>query len=273
MSQGPELAVMPLLRELGFNETEALVYCDLLRHPGATGYRVAQSIGKAQASAYAALAGLEAKGAVIFDEGETRAYRAVPPHELLARLRRGFDHTCEEAGRLLSSLVPRASDDRVYQLRHAEQVFEHARTLLAEAEETVLFQLFPEPFAVLREDFAAAAARGVKAVGLTIAEEPPIEGVRFIQSRRAQNVRRRWPGQQVTLIVDARRFLVALLEPDGQGVRHGLLTDSSYLASLFHNAILSDVILHSGASIADFESPNGFMFGGFPPGLRQLLGE
>lgn len=273
MSRRPELAAIPMLKELGFNETETLVYCDLLKHPGATGYRVAQSIGKAQASAYAALAGLEAKGAVIFDDAETRSYRAVPPRELLSRMRRSFERKCEEAERTLSGLTARTSDDRIYQLRHVDQVYEHARTLLAEARETVLFQFFPGPFDELRRDFAAAAARGVRAVGLMVREEEPIEGVRFILSRRAENVIKLWPGQQVTLIADASRFLVALLDRDGSGVRHALLSDSIYLASLFHNAILSDVILHSGASIADFESPNAFMFQAFPPGLRQLLEE
>lgn len=261
------------LKDCGFNETETLVYCELLKHPGSTGYRVAQSIGKAQASAYAALAGLESKGAVAFDDSQTRSYRAVPPQELLGRLRRQFEQRCEATERRLGRLAVNPTDDRVYQLRHADQVYERARTMLREAQETVLFQFFPGPLAELRADLAAAAARGVKVVGLILRPEDAVEGARCVLSRRADNVLKVWPGQQITLIVDARRFLASLLEHGDGSVRHALLGDSIYLACLFHNAILSDVILHAGGVIDDFESPNRFMFDAFPPGLRQLLEE
>ncbi len=43
---------------LGFTESEARVYCELLRGSPATGYRLAQALGKAPPAIYKALASL-----------------------------------------------------------------------------------------------------------------------------------------------------------------------------------------------------------------------
>ena len=264
---------LQILGELGFNDTEALVYCELLRTPGATGYRIAQSLGKAQASAYAALAALETKGAVLYDDRETRAYRAVPPAELLGRLRKKFDHNFDRANQLLESLEAPANDTRIYQLRNVDQVYERARTMLRAAQETAVFELFPGPLAELKPDLLAAAGRGVRVAGLVLRPEDAIEGIRCTVSRHGQSVMDTWPGQQVTLVVDGAEFLVALLDSAGQ-VQHGVWTANTYLAFLFGNGIVSDVVLHGSNYLDEIGgSPNTFLFRDLPPGYRALLDE
>jgi HTH-type transcriptional regulator, sugar sensing transcriptional regulator len=262
---------LQILGELGFNDTEALVYCELLRAPGSTGYRVAQSLGKAQASAYAALAALETKGAVMYDDSETRAYRAVPPGELLGRLRKKFDHNFERANQLLESLEAPANDTRIYQLRNVEQVYERVRTMLSEARETVVFELFPGPIEELREDLVAAAGRGVRVAGLVLRPEDAVEGVQSIVSKRGQRILEIFPGQQITVVVDAAQFLVALLDSGGQ-VQHGMWTANGYLAFLFSNGIVSDVVLHGSDYLDEIGgSPNKFLFKDLPPGYHAMM--
>lgn len=260
-----------ILGELGFNDTEALVYCELLRAPGSTGYRVAQSLGKAQASAYAALAALETKGAVMYDDSETRAYRAVPPSELLGRLRKKFDHNFERANELLESLEAPANDTRIYQLRNLDQVYERVRTMLREATETVVFEIFPGPLAELKADIMAAAKRGVRVAGLVLSPEDVIEGVKCVVSPQGKAIEEAFPGQQVTLVVDAAQFLVALVDRGGQ-VQHGMWTANSYLAFLFGNGIVSDVVLHGSDYLDEIGgSPNRHLFRDFPPGYHALM--
>src|SRR3712207_2237297 len=134
MATSDDASAVQVLTTLGFNETEALVYCDLLKNPGSTGYRVARSINKAQANTYQTLNSLVQKGAVVFEEGDTRSFRATPPDELLARLRRTFEHQFDEARSSLSRLESSGeADERIYQLRNAEQVLERARAMLAAA--------------------------------------------------------------------------------------------------------------------------------------------
>ncbi len=71
---------------LGLTETEALVYGYLIQNSPATGYRVSHAIGKQPANTYKAIASLQAKGAVMAEEGGTKMCRAVPAEEFLARL-------------------------------------------------------------------------------------------------------------------------------------------------------------------------------------------
>src|SRR3954454_24931874 len=89
---------------LGFTGLEAEIYTALLAESPVTGYRVAQAIGKPAANVYKAIASLEAKGAVLVDDGASRVCRAVPPDELLARLERGFAERKAQAASALARL-------------------------------------------------------------------------------------------------------------------------------------------------------------------------
>src|SRR5262245_46662348 len=92
------------LQELGLSGSEAAVYAYLLQHSPATGYRVAQAIGKPVANTYKTISSLEEKGAVVIDEGEARACRAVPAEEFLARLDAQFRERRVRAARELTEL-------------------------------------------------------------------------------------------------------------------------------------------------------------------------
>jgi sugar-specific transcriptional regulator TrmB len=74
------------LVSLGFTPLEAEVYVCLVQDSPATGYRVAQAVGRPVAGIYKTIESLANKGAVVLDDGESRLCRAVPPAELLARL-------------------------------------------------------------------------------------------------------------------------------------------------------------------------------------------
>src|SRR5438105_11642808 len=115
---------------LGFTALEAEVYIYLLGASPATGYRVAQAIGKPIANTYKAIEALESKGAVIVEHSANRLCRAIPAEELLGQLERRFRDRRSKAARALSELPGSADDDRVYQLRSRDQVYERARSML-----------------------------------------------------------------------------------------------------------------------------------------------
>src|SRR5579872_3418738 len=110
------------LAALGFTQLEAEVYVFLLGEAPATGYRVAQAIGRLPANTYKALESLQNKGAVIIDEGASRLCRAIPSAELLDLLKRRFAEQEARATRALSEIAPVSHDDRIYQLRSYDQV-------------------------------------------------------------------------------------------------------------------------------------------------------
>ncbi|MFY1828416.1 TrmB family transcriptional regulator [Myxococcus fulvus] len=257
---------------LGFTEVEARVYCELLKGAPATGYRLAQALGKAPPSIYQALSSLEHKGAVLVEEGEPRSFRPVPPDEVLAALQRGFETRRSEAASALRKLHAPAQDDRIYHLKSTAQVMERARAMIASAAEQVLFDLFPPPFTALAPALTEASARSVAIAGLVYGETPKVP-FDCVLSSNADFVRERWPGAQLTLVVDAREFLVALLTPDGTGVKQAIWSDSGYLSCLQHSGLSAEVRLSAPQAARARLSRAFSLVGSSPPGLRQLVGQ
>lgn len=228
------------LAALGFTETEARVYCELLRGGPATGYRLAQAIGKAAANTYQALSALTQKGAVLVDDSEAKAFRAVAPEELLATLERGFDQRRIEAEAALKALHAPAEDDRIYQLKTVDQAYGRALALIHCAQEILLFDAFPAPLARLTPALLQAVARGVTVAGIAYAGPAPAE-VGAIVSHGSDFVAERWPGQQLSLVADAREHMTALLSRDGQRVLNGVWSDSAFLACIKHSGLASEI--------------------------------
>lgn len=259
------------LTALGFTETEAVVYCELLRAP-ATGYRLAQTVGKSPPNVYHALGALHQKGAVLADDSDGRVYRAVAPAELLAGLERQFGSRREQALGTLAAIRTDAEDDRIYHLKSIDQVLARARRMIADAKEILLFDCFPGPFATLRAELADAAARGVRVAGIVYeaVAEPAFATVR---SPPRPGIIDRWPGDQLSLVADAAEYLLALLSRDHRQVRHAVWSDGAYLSTLQHNALASEIRLCRIApddrdALADIA-----LLHALPPGLRKLIGD
>ena len=259
------------LTALGFTETEALIYCELLKASPATGYRLAQAIGKAPANTYQALSALVQKGAAMVDESGGKSFRAVPPAELLSALAGAFEARRAAAAEALERLARPAEDDRIYQIKSADQVMQRALAMIEGAREILLFDLFPEPLETLRPALEAAAARGVVVAGTAYgpgADRP----APFIQARGADYVFRRWPGRQVMVVADAREHLTALLSRDGRQVLHAVWSDSAWLACAAHNNLASEVRLLSMPAEAEHPLARLSLIRSAPPGLQALIG-
>jgi hypothetical protein len=264
-AQAPEQA----LGALGFTETEAAVYCELLRAAPSTGYRLAHAIGKAPANVYQALAALGQKGAVLVEDHQARTYRATPPDELLAMLQNGFEGRTAEARAALESLHAPVADDRLYQLTTVGQVYGRAEAMIDRAAEVLLFDLFPTPFERLRPNLERAAQRGVRVAGV-VYEPVGDSGFLTAMSPGGPRVIDHWPGLQLGLVVDAREHLKALLSRDETQVRHGVWSDSTYLACLEHNGLACEISVSLNPPKAQ-RGPYS-LFATYPPGLRDLLG-
>jgi sugar-specific transcriptional regulator TrmB len=268
------------LTSLGFTELEAEVYVALLRQSPATGYRVAQSIGRPVANTYKALESLQQKGAVLVDDGANRLCRAVPAEELLAQLERSFQRRRQAAAAALASLRAAPEDDRVYQLQSVEQVFERCRRMLDGCEQAAILDVFPKPLEELRETVEAAARRGVR---VTVKAYAPaaVPGADVVVHPQGRATLRRWPGQWLNLVTDGREHLLAFLTPDARGLYQAVWSGSAYLSWVYHSAVGAELILaallrdlEAGATAADLREAVAryqYLFRADLPGARALL--
>jgi sugar-specific transcriptional regulator TrmB len=248
---------------------EALVYAALLRCPGVTAYRIAKLIGKSQANVALALSGLVKKRAVVADSEAPVTFEPVSVAALMGQLKTDFGQKIESASTVLDSIQVETQQDRIRRLVSAEDVHVQARAMLAAAKETVLFNATDGPLAELAADLSAASARAA-VVGLTLSGGE-LAGVRILRSRRGEELKATLDGEVLILITDAREMLIAFFEKDGVTLRQAIWANNSLLVGLFHNGIVSDVILHSSPTIDSIKSPNEYLFDCIPSAIREVF--
>jgi sugar-specific transcriptional regulator TrmB len=224
------------LTALGFTALEADIYTSLLRVPSMTGYRIAQVIGKPVANVYKAIESLRVKGAVIVDNSGSRFYRAVLPSELLRGMKRRMSGQIERAESALSRVAPAQNDERTYELLTRDQVIDRARTMLQNAREVALLDLFPAAVKLLTEDLSAGAKRGLVVTAM-VYEPVVIPGATVLVNPKGETVRNRWPGEWLNLVVDAKEHLLSFLSPDGSNVLQAVWSASRYLSWVYHSGL------------------------------------
>jgi len=259
-----------LLTGFGFTELESRLYVELLRHAPATGYRLAQLVGKAPANIYQALAGLARKGAAVGTGTEPKAYRPVAPAELFAGLRQSFDSGARQAVGALNAIHAPVEEDRLYRIASVSQALVRARTIIDGAHDIVLFDLFPEPLAMLHASLLAATARGVTVAGL-VYRKPTAASYTQVLAASAAFAAEHWPGMQMSLIADAREVMLALLAPGGEEILQGMWSDSAYLACLHHSGLSAEIRLAARSGRERDPLEHLSLLTARPAGLERLV--
>lgn len=231
------------LVHLGFTGLEADVYAFLIRESPATGYRIAQALGRPVGSIYKAVEGLEAKGAILTtDDGENRLARAVPIAEMLDRLEHEFQTRRQAAADAFVASADVEDDERVYQLHSREQFYARCRAMLARARAFALLSIGPTPLQELSADLAATTARGV-AVGVKAFAPCEVPGAEMVLDPRGMTAIENGPGQWMSLTIDGAEFTLALFTPDGASLHQATWSASAFLSWLFFTGLSSDFVL------------------------------
>ncbi|MBL8216761.1 MAG: hypothetical protein JNK87_38935 [Bryobacterales bacterium] len=227
--------ILSQLSGLGFSTLEAEAYLHLLGAGPRTGYQVAKAIGRPTANTYKAVESLANRGAVMIEEGQHRLCRPVPPKEFLRRASREFQQQVESLETVLSRIEPAGDDDRVYKLETPGQVLERAEALIAEAESVIVLDAFPRALEALRPALEKRLRRK-QGVDVFLEAYAPFElqGARVVVVRDGGVALAQWQGEQLNLVVDSRRHVMALFEPELRGVRQAVWSNSLYLSCLHH---------------------------------------
>jgi predicted transcriptional regulator len=227
---------------LGLTRLEAEVYTYLLRHSPATGYGVAKGLGRFKTNVYEALNTLESKGAILVDDGTSRLCRAVPPEEFMSQLERRFHVSRERALSLAEQVDSEEEDERIYRLSALDQVYERCFKMLDASEEVVLIEIDPGPLEMLREGVEKAAERGVR-ITARIYDPDELKGVKLILSPYLDySARRAAHAQWLSLCVDGKQYLAALLEPSSKKVHQAFWSANPILSRQYFSLMNSDFL-------------------------------
>ena len=238
MQQSTELVL--ILKNIGLTQLESEVYVCLLQISPATGYKVANAIGRSFPNTYRAINGLREKGAVLVDEGASKVVRAVPVEDLFSHYQSHLQTMKRQAIAAADNLPQSSEDTRIYQLDSVPLVFQRCEHMLAEAEERVLLELFPEPAETLRTAVEGTAERGVT-VAARVYQPAVLAGVHIVHSPFGEQTLKMFRSQWVAIFVDGRQFLLAHLMSGAQGVYQAIWSRNPFLARAFYDYVNSDL--------------------------------
>jgi hypothetical protein len=123
-----------------------------------------------------------------------------------------------------------------------EQVIERARAMVRRTQSIVLLDASPAPLAALVEDLADAVGRGVRVALQAYAPFNLPSALILDREENPANLSL-WPGQQLSLVADAREHVLALLSRDGKAVQQAIWSRSTFLSCMQHNHVACELIV------------------------------
>jgi HTH-type transcriptional regulator, sugar sensing transcriptional regulator len=263
-------AIVERLRQVGFSLYEARLYSALLRHGPQNGNELSRNAGVPSSKVYATVEKLVAEGSVqrIASPGGTR-FVALPPDELVDRLRRRFNDPLDYLAEKLPPLADHVEDEVFLSVSGESTVLESARRLVSAAQEELNISLWEPELEGLRTNIAQAAGRGVRIFGMlysATADEP--EGT-WLRHSYEEIVGNRVGGRMLTLVADGAEALVARLRDDGGA--DGVRTRNPVLTLIVSEYLHHDLVLQRAQIDIGFDEWDRWWLA--DPELRgQILG-
>lgn len=238
-------AQIEALTPLGLTPLEAQAYAFLLGESPATGYRIAQGLGKSIGNTYKVIESLEAKGAVVTSEdGGSRVVRATALAEFVAARRAELERAAGAARRVLSEgAAPDEPDELVYALHTPGQTIERARAMLRDATDFVICTATPALVPMLTDALERAAARAVH-VAVKVFEPTQIRGALVAVDHRGGSAVETGPGQWLAMTVDGREMVHAIFSDDLTAVHNAVHTSNALLNWSFYTGTSSNFALN-----------------------------
>jgi len=249
-----------LLMSFGLTEIESRVYLQLLRQNPATGYQVAQAIGKPAANVYNALKNLEMKSAALLQDESRKQYSPVPVRNFFQFQERNFKIRKNQIEALLSGFENNKEDEKVYSIKSVEQVLDRCHAMFSSARKVILIDAFPAivDALVLRDEFNKKPKADVYLKAYT---HVTLDHVQVSVDARGDAVLHDYPGQWLKVSIDGAEFLLAFLAKDLSQVYQAIWSQSNFLSLIVYQGIWSEMLLDQRGKNSEhnaWEGPEGY---------------
>jgi HTH-type transcriptional regulator, sugar sensing transcriptional regulator len=263
-------AIVERLRQVGFSLYEARLYAALLRHGPQNGNELSRNSGVPSSKVYATVEKLVGEGSVqrIASAGGTR-FVALPPDELVDRLRRRFNDPLDYLAEKLPPLVDHVEDEVFLSVSGEGTILESARQLVSAAHEQLNISLWEPELEGLRTNIAAAAERGVRIFGMLYSATAAEPAGTWLRHSYEEIVGNRLGGRMLTLVADGAEALVARLRDHGGA--DGVRTRNPVLTLIVSEYLHHDLVLQRAQIDIGFDEWDRWWLA--DPELRgQILG-
>ncbi|NKB69391.1 MAG: hypothetical protein GKR89_20160 [Candidatus Latescibacteria bacterium] len=210
--------IQSLLVDLGLTVYEARAYLALMRCQPATAYELAKQSGIPSSKIYETVNRLlekELAQPVGQDQGRGQRYYALDPDDFVYAKRQETLQKTERLGPLLAQTSNRASADVVWRLGAADKVYDKARQLLRQAQDSVLISLWPEELQALETELLDAEKRGLRLALVHFGEPAQRIGATFHHPVE-ETIYQEKGGRGLTLVSDSEAVVMATFFDDGR---------------------------------------------------------
>ncbi len=244
-----EEAIVSRLREVGFSLYEARVYLALLREGSQNGNEVAKRAAVPSSKVYAALTSSRPPASSSRYGAELDAWAALPPDELVTRLRRHYNEPLDFLVEELPKVRATEPSEPFLTISGLAPTHEAAAALIGSAREVLNISCWEADLDALREPLVAADARGVRAFGMLYGEQDPPPGS-WMRHPYEDIVAHRVGGRLLALVADDREALIARMPDEGEAnavrSRNPVMT-LIVKEYLHHDSVLQRAALNFGA--------------------------
>lgn len=239
------------LQELGLSKYEARAYLGLLTGGKQNGNELSRAAAVPSSKIYGTLDKLVASGLVhLIRQPTGAAYIAVPPAELLPRLRDRLTRPLDTLEALLPTLASPEPEPEILQMSNLEAILERAKAMIGTAESTVFLSAWDESLEQLSDALRAADARGA-AIFATIYGETSLD-VGFCQRHSyPEIVSARIGGHMLTVVVDGAEALFVHVK--GPNDVDGVLTRQPLLCLVAEEYMRHDLLLQQAKTMTGLE--------------------
>lgn len=244
--------VVGRLQQVGMSLYDARIYVGLLRHGSQNGNELAKNARVPSSKVYAALEKLELQGIVhSVRRGSGTQFVCVAPSELVYRLRARYNEPIDFLEATLPDLASPEPIEDFLKLSGTSAVVATCRALVSAAAEEIHLSCWADELALLRDELAAASARGVRIFGMVYGDGGDRPAGTWMHHHYEDIVRERIGGRMLTLSVDHQEAVAAWIPPAGNAA--AVRTKSPVLTLIVEEYLHHDMVLQRAQELIGFE--------------------
>ncbi|MGH9130906.1 MAG: TrmB family transcriptional regulator [Acidimicrobiales bacterium] len=251
------------LEALGMTTWEARAYLTLADEAPLSGYAVAKSSGVPRSKVYEVLSSLVSSGAVHVARSDPLLYGALPPKELIDRMRAENDQRCNAAQAAMADYAAQVGGNAViWDIEGRTDILARARQLVRSAQHRILIEIW-EPDAVeLRDDLADVAGRGVEIFAVAYGE-PNFPFAQVYSHPLTDEVTSGLGGRWLVLSVDNREVVAGIVS-SGRSSRAAWTSHPGLVVPI------TELVAHDIYKLELLASHGDILEAHFGPGLSKL---
>lgn len=258
-----KLDILKTLQELNFTEYEAKAYLALLEESPLTGYAVALNSGVPRSKIYQVLAELTERGEVFVSLETPALYTPLPPKELISLKKRKAEksfHAAEEALERYSYTAQYR--ENIWNITGHEAIINRVKEAIKKASSRVLIEIWKEDAEELKEDFQAAALRGIEIIIVSYGDLS-FDFAKVYSHDSSEQITSEYGGRWIIMSVDNKEIVAGIVSLD----------NDSRAAWTTHPALvmpITEVIIHDLYIMEMLQEHRDILEASFGPNLIEL---